>query len=82
MFALSGVTKVQPIDITPETEGAVATGSGTSSRVSSARSIVSSMWAGSEEPDYDAFARARKVNLYGQVITLLYIVQNKMGLTY
>ena len=49
MFALSGVTKVQPIDITPETEGAVATGSGTSSRVSSARSIVSSMWAGSED---------------------------------
>ena len=49
MFTLSGVTKVQPIDITPETEGAVASNSGTSSRVSSARSIVSSMWAGSED---------------------------------
>ena len=86
MFALSGVTKVQPIDITPETEGAVATGSGTSSRVSSARSIVSSMWAGSEDDqverpvtmenifiliflqvDFDAYARARKINTYGQV---------------
>ena len=49
MFTFSGVTKVQPIDITPETEGAVASSSGTSSRVSSARSIVSSMWAGSED---------------------------------
>ena len=84
MFTFSGVTKVQPIDITPETEGAVASSSGTSSRVSSARSIVSSMWAGSEDDqvdrpqiflyvliflqvDYDAYARARKINTYGQV---------------
>ena len=60
------MTKVQPIAISPEQEAADSV-SGSSSRVSSARSLVSSMWAGSEEPDYDAFARARKVNLYGQV---------------
>ena len=60
------MTKVQPITISPEQEAAGSV-SGSSSRVSSARSLVSSMWAGSEEPDYDAFARARKVNLYGQV---------------
>ena len=57
---------MQPIAISPEQEAADSV-SGSSSRVSSARSLVSSMWAGSEEPDYDAFARARKVNLYGQV---------------
>ena len=63
---LLGVTKVQPITISPEEE-TVSPVSGSSSRVSSARSLVSSMWAGSEEPDYDAFAKARRVNLYGQV---------------
>ena len=62
----SGVTKVQPITISAEQE-TVSSVSGSSSRVSSARSLVSSMWAGSEEPDYDAFAKARRVNLYGQV---------------
>ena len=36
---------------------------------------VSSMWEGSEEPDYDAFARARRVNLYGQVRSRLYQTQ-------
>ena len=38
-----------------------------SSRVSSARSLVSSMWSGSEEEEVDAFARARRVNFYGQI---------------
>ena len=43
--------------------------SGSSSRVSSAKSLVSSMFSGSEEEEeeYDAYARARKINLYGQV---------------
>ena len=60
------MTKVQPMTPTGDTDGESATVSSVSSRVSSARSLVSSMWAGSEE-DFDAFARARKVNYYGQV---------------
>ena len=64
------MTKVQPMNSPEDTEGESATVSSVSSRVSSARSLVSSMWAGSEVDDVDsvdAFARARKVNLYGQV---------------
>jgi len=42
-----------------------------SSRLSSAKSIVSSMFSGSEDEEIiDAFAAARKVNFYGQVILL------------
>ena len=43
--------------------------SSSSSRVSSAKSLVSSMFSGSEEDtvEYDAYATARKVNMYGQV---------------
>ena len=45
---------MQPITISAEQETASSV-SGSSSRVSSARSLVSSMWAGSEEPDYDTW---------------------------
>ena len=59
----SGVTKVTPMTDSEESE--------LQSRVSSAKSIVSSMFAGSEdddgEEDVDAYARARKINNYGQV---------------
>ena len=62
-FFLSGVTKVTPMTDSEESE--------LQSRVSSAKSIVSSMFAGSEdddgEEDVDAYARARKINNYGQV---------------
>ena len=56
-----GVTKVEPINTSDE--------SSVSSRVSSARSLVSSMWAGSEDDqtDIDAFENARRINLYGQI---------------
>ena len=76
----TGVTKVQPIEISPDNDEdsvtTVTTVSTSVSRVSSARSVVSSvssMWAGSEqdEGEYDAFIRARKVNLYGQVLILI-----------
>jgi len=77
----SSVTKVQPMNSPEDTEGESATVSSVSSRVSSARSLVSSMWAGSEVDDVDsvdAFARARKVNLYGQIgfiaIFLLFMI--------
>ena len=68
----TGVTKVQPIEISPDNDDDNVTTVTSVSRVSSARSVVSSvssMWAGSEqdEGEYDAFIRARKVNLYGQV---------------
>ena len=60
---LSGVTKVTPMSDSEESE--------LQSRVSSAKSIVSSMFAGSEdddgEQDVDAYSRARKINNYGQV---------------
>ena len=61
-----GVTKVQPLVQDP---GQEETQSLSSSRVSSAKSLVSSMFSGSEEDtiEYDAYARARKINLYGQV---------------
>ena len=60
-----GVTKVQPLVQDP---GQEETQSLSSSRVSSAKSLVSSMFSGSEEEEeYDAYARARKINLYGQV---------------
>ena len=61
-----GVTKVQPLAQHPAQEESQ---SGSSSRVSSAKSIVSSMFSGSEEEEveYDAYAKARKINLYGQV---------------
>ena len=62
-FVFSGVTKVTPMTDSEE--------SAMQSRVSSAKSIVSSMFAGSEdddgEEDVDAYARARKINNYGQV---------------
>ena len=62
LLLFKGVTKVEPMS---ETDG-----SETNSRVSSAKSIVSSMFAGSDddiEEDTDAYARARKINYYGQV---------------
>jgi len=58
----TSVTKVEPMSDTD--------GSQTSSRVSSAMSIVSSMFAGSEDDgpeDIDAYARAKKINYYGQI---------------
>lgn len=60
-ISLQGVTKVEPINTSDE--------SSVSSRVSSARSLVSSMWAGSEDDqtDIDAFENARRINLYGQI---------------
>ena len=62
----AGVTKVQPLVQEP---GQEETQSPSSSRVSSAKSLVSSMFSGSEDDtiEYDAYARARKINLYGQV---------------
>ena len=62
-----GVTKVRPLVQDPGQEENQSSGS--SSRVSSAKSLVSSMFSGSEEEEeeYDAYARARKINLYGQV---------------
>ena len=63
-----GVTKVRPLVQDPGQEETQSSGS--SSRVSSAKSLVSSMFSGSEEEEeYDAYAQARKVNLYGQVRT-------------
>ena len=61
---ISGVTKVEPLS---------TDGSEVQSRVSSAKSVVSSMFAGSNDDDdldedIDAYARARKINQYGQVI--------------
>ena len=66
----AGVTKVQPLVQEP---GQEETQSPSSSRVSSAKSLVSSMFSGSEDDtiEYDAYARARKVNLYGQVETAM-----------
>ena len=63
-----GVTKVRPLVQDPEGHEDTQS-SGSSSRVSSAKSLVSSMFSGSEEEEeeYDAYARARKINLYGQV---------------
>ena len=59
------MTKVRPLVQDP---GQEENQSGSSSRVSSAKSLVSSMFSGSEEEEeYDAYARARKINLYGQV---------------
>jgi len=59
----TSVTKVEPISESDE--------SGIQSRVSSAKSIVSSMFAGSDDEevaqDTDAFAYARKINNYGQI---------------
>ena len=60
MSVSAGVTKVEPMVRSGEE-------SRVSSRVSSARSLVSSMWSGSEEEEVDAFARARRVNFYGQI---------------
>ena len=61
-----GVTKVQPL---AQHQAQEESQSGSSSRVSSAKSLVSSMFSGSEEEEveYDAYAKARKINLYGQV---------------
>ena len=60
------MTKVRPLVQDPGQEENQSSGS--SSRVSSAKSLVSSMFSGSEEEEeYDAYARARKINLYGQV---------------
>ena len=66
----AGVTKVRPLVQDP---GQEENQSGSSSRVSSAKSLVSSMFSGSEDDtiEYDAYARARKVNLYGQVGTTM-----------
>ena len=63
-----GVTKVRPLVQDPEGHEETQS-SGSSSRVSSAKSLVSSMFSGSEEEEveYDAYAKARKINLYGQV---------------
>jgi len=59
----TSVTKVEPLS---------TDGSEVQSRVSSAKSVVSSMFAGSNDDDdldedIDAYARARKINQYGQV---------------
>ena len=50
------------------------------SRVSSAKSVVSSMFAGSNDDgdldeDIDAYARARKINQYEQVVLKNIIVK-------
>ena len=56
----TSVTRVEPLG-----------GGETQSRASSARSLVSSMFSGSEESDdqfdSDAYVNARKINSYGQV---------------
>merc|ERR1711976_17446 len=57
----SSVTKVQPISVSPVSneveDDSTSRSSESSSRVSSARSLVSSMWAGSEYDEYDAFLK-------------------------
>jgi len=55
----SSVTKVEPITDSEDN----------ASRVSSAKSAVSSMFSGSEddETDVDAYAKARRINYYGQI---------------